>query len=205
MVRTTLTETSSPPVIGDHLALDLLNTEVRLDGRLVDLWRNGDDVLAWLSGHPDAPAIAQRQAIDRDHLIEAARALRAEARVLVQRFKEGAPIDPGALNAVLDAYRTTTRLAHDGNGRLVLARVPQCDPVAAVLGPVAEAVATLLAQGDPALVKRCESPACVFWFYDRTKARRRRWCSMALCGNRHKAARFRERHGGQATARQTAG
>jgi predicted RNA-binding Zn ribbon-like protein len=31
----------------------------------------------------------------------------------------------------------------------------------------------------------------VLWFFDRTKSHRRRWCSMAVCGNRHKAARFR--------------
>ena len=43
------------------------------------------------------------------------------------------------------------------------------------------------------LIRECEHPDCVLWFYDRTKSHRRRWCSMALCGNRHKVAEFRKR------------
>jgi predicted RNA-binding Zn ribbon-like protein len=42
-------------------------------------------------------------------------------------------------------------------------------------------------------VRRCEGVDCVLWFYDRTKAHRRRWCSMEGCGNRAKVARFRSR------------
>jgi predicted RNA-binding Zn ribbon-like protein len=50
-----------------------------------------------------------------------------------------------------------------------------------------------LVAGDFSLIRRCEHPECVLWFYDRTKAHKRRWCSMALCGNRHKVAQFRKR------------
>jgi len=57
----------------------------------------------------------------------------------------------------------------------------------------AEAAAELLAEGDFELIRRCESESCVLWFYDRTKSHRRRWCSMASCGNRHKVAAFRSR------------
>jgi predicted RNA-binding Zn ribbon-like protein len=62
--------------------------------------------------------------------------------------------------------------------------------------PVAEAVATLLAKGDFSLVRKCESPDCTLWFHDRTKSHHRRWCSMALCGNRMKVAAFRARQKG---------
>jgi predicted RNA-binding Zn ribbon-like protein len=65
--------------------------------------------------------------------------------------------------------------------------------ISALLGPLAQAVAQLLVDGDFDLVRQCEHPECVLWFHDRTKAHKRRWCSMALCGNRHKAARFRKR------------
>lgn len=43
------------------------------------------------------------------------------------------------------------------------------------------------------LVRKCEDSDCVLWFVDKTKAHRRRWCSMALCGNRNKVASFRQR------------
>ena len=35
-------------MVGDHLALDLLNTEMRVGNESVDLWRSGEDVHAWL-------------------------------------------------------------------------------------------------------------------------------------------------------------
>jgi predicted RNA-binding Zn ribbon-like protein len=63
-----------------------------------------------------------------------------------------------------------------------------------MLGQVAEAVAQLLVEGDATLVKQCEHLDCILWFYDRTKAHKRRWCSMATCGNRYKAAQFRKRN-----------
>jgi len=62
-----------------------------------------------------------------------------------------------------------------------------------VLGPVAEAAADLLATADFTLVKRCEDETCVLWFSDQTKSHHRRWCSPALCGNRHKVAAYRKR------------
>ncbi|NEJ40784.1 CGNR zinc finger domain-containing protein, partial [Rhizobium ruizarguesonis] len=34
---------------------------------------------------------------------------------------------------------------------------------------------------------------CTLFFLDTTKSHRRRWCSMALCGNRMKVAAFRSR------------
>ncbi|WP_246856811.1 CGNR zinc finger domain-containing protein [Brenneria corticis] len=60
-----------------------------------------------------------------------------------------------------------------------------------MLGPIAELAASLISEKSFELVRKCEHPECSLWFYDRTKAHRRRWCSMALCGNRAKVARFR--------------
>lgn len=63
----------------------------------------------------------------------------------------------------------------------------------AALLPVAEALARLLAEADFGLVRKCECEDCTLMFHDRTKSHRRRWCSMALCGNRMKVAAYRAR------------
>ncbi|MFL5310303.1 MAG: CGNR zinc finger domain-containing protein [Myxococcales bacterium] len=55
-------------------------------------------------------------------------------------------------------------------------------------GPVAESAAWLLEHGDPSLVRRCENDRCVLVFYDTTKNRRRRQCTMETCGSRAKSA-----------------
>ena len=180
------------PLLADHLALDLLNTEARDDGTAVEFWHGGDDVLRWLARQGIVPAPGAAAA-DLAALLAHALALRTLARELIGRRSEGKTIAPDGLNAYLHAHLSAPHLALDAAGGLVLRRVPLGDAIAALLGPVAEAVAQLLAEGDFTLVRQCEHPECVLWFYDSTKAHKRRWCSMALCGNRHKAAQFRKK------------
>jgi predicted RNA-binding Zn ribbon-like protein len=63
----------------------------------------------------------------------------------------------------------------------------------ALLLPIAEALADLVCSEDFSLVKGCEGKICTFLFLDRTNGRARRWCSMAVCGNRAKQEAHRYR------------
>lgn len=181
------------PLLGDHLALDLLNTEVQSQGGIVDYWATDEDVRQWLARHDVLPAQASKQ--PPPGLLARGRELRAAVRAAITARKTGQPVVVDALNDHLKAYLTYPRLRYDEAGGLVLSRDASCDAKAALLGPVAEAAATLLVEADFSLVRQCEHPDCILWFYDRTKSHKRRWCSMAVCGNRHKASRFRERTG----------
>ena len=64
-----------------------------------------------------------------------------------------------------------------------------------VLAPVARAIADLAAAGRSVEIGKCANPRCVLYFRDRSRTRRRRWCSMAVCGNRMKVAAHVRRHG----------
>lgn len=182
------------PMVGDHLAMDLLNTEASVDGVTVDYWHSGEDVLAWLACHGIAP-VGTESPVDLAALLTRAKTLRALARRLIVERKNDRLGDIAGLDAYLRAHITAPHLARDSEGRLALTRLVRADPVASMLGTVAEATAQLLVEGDFHLVKQCEHPECILWFYDRTKAHKRRWCSMALCGNRYKAAQFRKKAG----------
>lgn len=57
---------------------------------------------------------------------------------------------------------------------------------------LAETIAHLLAEGDLQFMRVCEHPECTPRFYDRTKSHKRRWCSIAVHGNRHKVAEYRK-------------
>jgi predicted RNA-binding Zn ribbon-like protein len=62
------------------------------------------------------------------------------------------------------------------------------------LGAVALDAARMLGTpAEAARIRVCASQTCSARFYDRSPAARRRWCSMALCGNEAKARRHRER------------
>lgn len=66
-----------------------------------------------------------------------------------------------------------------------------------LLAAIARSGAELIAEGAKSGLQRCSNPRCQLLFYDDSLTHRRRWCSMALCGNRSKVAAFARRHGGE--------
>lgn len=183
------TPPSEPYLIADHLGLDLLNTEAGVCEH-IEFWNSGDDVLRWLArcGVPAAPFAAP----DKPALLAAGIELRAAARELVEARKHGARADPGRLNRFLALMQSVPVLEWDEGGARLVQQMLSASPLQP-LGQVALAVAELLTEPSFELVRQCEHPGCVMWFYDRTKSHRRRWCTMAVCGNRAKAAEFRKR------------
>jgi predicted RNA-binding Zn ribbon-like protein len=64
-----------------------------------------------------------------------------------------------------------------------------------LLAAVARSAAEIIVEGTQARLRICANPGCGLFFSDKSRTRRRRWCSMAICGNRHKVASFARRHG----------
>ena len=62
-----------------------------------------------------------------------------------------------------------------------------------MLWPVSQAAADLLRSGEIEYVRQCASDTCAWFFVDRSKNHRRRWCDMKVCGNRDKARRYYQR------------
>jgi predicted RNA-binding Zn ribbon-like protein len=62
-----------------------------------------------------------------------------------------------------------------------------------LLAAIARSAAELIVEGHLAPLKRCANRECRLFFYDDSRTRQRRWCSMAVCGNRHKVAAFLRR------------
>jgi predicted RNA-binding Zn ribbon-like protein len=182
-------------MLGDHPALDLLNTVSRVDGALVDSLQSDGNVLQWLA-RAGWPMEEKPATLRPSSLLHAARTLREMIRILVEKRKAGKRIDPGALNAFLAEARSHFELVANRDGGLQLYRRWKRRTPEQALAPLAESAAELLAMDDFSLVRRCEDAECVLWFYDRTKSHHRRWCSMARCGNRNKVAAFRRRQQG---------
>jgi predicted RNA-binding Zn ribbon-like protein len=63
----------------------------------------------------------------------------------------------------------------------------------ALLFPIGEVLAQFVCTEDFSNVRACEGHACTLFFADHTRGRARRWCTMALCGNRAKQAAHRQR------------
>jgi predicted RNA-binding Zn ribbon-like protein len=119
--------------------------------------------------------------------VELREALRAMLRV-----NHGEPLDPAALEVV---NRATTgiplQVAFDDEGHPVLG--PASGGCRGALAALLAGVAQASAQGTWERLKACSSDSCQWAFYDRSKNRSGRWCSMQTCGNRTKTRTYRNR------------
>jgi predicted RNA-binding Zn ribbon-like protein len=61
------------------------------------------------------------------------------------------------------------------------------------LARIAERVAREISGDRADRLRICDNDTCRWVFFDSSPAGRRRWCDMATCGNRAKAARHRAR------------
>lgn len=210
----------APFFIGDDLALDFLNSIAAPWGREIEWLTNGGDLVAWLEQVHAVPADvsahfrAQTGSRALDAAASEARELREWFRMFVRKHA-GEPLgrrslqELAPLNELLardKAYRqieisvTGAGRAEDGEGPQALRwqAKRRWDSAKSLLLPIAEAMGDLVCQKDFTLVRKCEGPTCTLWFLDVSKAHGRRWCSMAVCGNRAKVAAHRARVRGAA-------
>jgi len=180
----------APLVLADHPALDLLNTKMMVEGLRRDLLTGDEEAAQWLD-QVGFGSSAELPIEEDGRLVGELRALRDCVEKLIDARCENRVADPTALNAFL--RQAVPQLVWEQPGHPVLDRFNEPDAAKRRVGQIAFAAAELLAEGDFTLVRKCESPDCSLMFYDRTKSHKRRWCSMALCGNRHKVAEFRKR------------
>jgi predicted RNA-binding Zn ribbon-like protein len=96
--------------------------------------------------------------------------------------------DLATLNAAAEGLRRGVPQL-DARGR---ARWTTDAPVALALGRLAQDAIERLSV-EPERLARCELPGCGALILSRSRSDRRRWCSMALCGNRAKVAAYRAR------------
>ncbi|MFJ6864071.1 CGNR zinc finger domain-containing protein [Streptomyces termitum] len=121
--------------------------------------------------------------------LAAARTLRDALWRLALARADGAPYDPGALavlNAAAAAPPLAPALAPDG----ARAWAPGAT-AGALLSTVARDAVDLLTGPHADRVRVCGADDCSLLFADTSRPGARRWCSMARCGNRHKARAHR--------------
>lgn len=177
--------------VADNVALDFLNTEYGVGAAHCDCLSSDASVVAWLQA---ARVIGADVGSAPKGLHALAVELRAGAKLLISAAKVGAPADASVINRVLESGRPVKELAWDSEHKGFKVAERRGETTAAsLLEPIAAALVDLLTNAELELVKQCEADDCTLLFHDLTKSHRRRWCSMAACGNRVKVAAFRAR------------
>jgi predicted RNA-binding Zn ribbon-like protein len=190
--------------VGNHRALDFVNTELAVEGVPRDLLGGLNDLAAWLIAAGALDSASARKALARwggrrrtARAVEAARQLRTALRRLADAWAAGKPAPSGTVamvNELLARGAGTSRIVPAvGNGGFAVERGLRLEEPEDLLVPIAEAAADLLCHADPGRVRRCAHPACVLYFLDGTKNGTRRWCDMRTCGNRTNAAAYYRR------------
>jgi predicted RNA-binding Zn ribbon-like protein len=192
--------------VGGAVALDFLNSIATPVDMVVDWIADGEGLLAWLRQstlvpEADLEALSARTTPhDLDELACQARELREWFRRYVRKHmgrsltsQSVGELSP--VNRLLEgdqAYFQVVARA-DRQRPLELRKIRRWHSAESLLVPIAEAIAEFVCEQDFTDVKACEGAACTLLFVDHTQRRGRRWCSMAVCGNRAKQALHRSR------------
>lgn len=183
--------------IGENLALDFVNTQRMRNGHVIDLLEDYAALMNWLAqARVLSPAQAKTalkkwgKSADGQHAHVRAHTLQAALRTMAEHIAAGKPVPQASLVTINEVLRHGSAYIQVERKRGVFKKRAHADHATAMqlLAPIAEAAADLLCHGDLSLVKKCNNPRCILYFYDTTKNHARRWCSMAGCGNRMKAA-----------------
>lgn len=181
----------TPPFIASNLALDFINTQFGVEHEAQECLADDSSVVEWLQ---QAGALSEDLASPPTGLAKLARALRENMRNLIVSAQQGRAAAPTVVNRVLERGCPVENIEWDAAEAVFQRKEYKRDMESeSLLQPVARALVQLLTEENLQLVKQCEASDCVLLFHDQTKSHRRRWCSMASCGNRMKAAAHRAR------------
>jgi predicted RNA-binding Zn ribbon-like protein len=197
-----------PPIqVADAPGLDFLNSIATPVDVPVDWINDGEGLLHWLR-HAGLVPVAVLDDLRKRALPAELDEVAAQARRLREWFRAFVSAHKGrSLKRIdLEQLRPLNQLLEREDGCSQIAATPPGSDSAleirflrrwrhldALLSPIAEALAQLVVTENFENVRACEGPACTLMFADHTRGRHRRWCSMAICGNRAKQAAHRRR------------
>jgi predicted RNA-binding Zn ribbon-like protein len=190
--------------LGNHLALDFVNTRPAPKGDPVELLTDFPTLLKWFQAAEviDAADAARLIHLERDpdkaHALATALAFREKLRralVSLEHNKQTPPDMTKEVNRLMASHPVLHRLENNGKGTWSLEPWFRPERPEDLLAPLAYAAARLFTETDFMRIRKCAN--CFLHFQDTSRKANRRWCSMRLCGNRFKVAAYAAKHRGE--------
>ncbi len=185
-------ETITFPLVGEPLALDLVNTRPTTPDGTVDLIATSGGLAAWL-------AVQAHRLPTEPHQITAAEladvlALREHITTAINETRRGRRPPGAALQALTEAGASAPRRREIAwaNGAVTVTPRRTGSAGQRLLADLADAATELLTDPAVTTIRQCEGVGCSLLFLPSHP--RRRWCSPQLCGNRTRVARYYQRH-----------
>ncbi|MGE7607411.1 CGNR zinc finger domain-containing protein [Peribacillus frigoritolerans] len=189
-----MSETNKFPLISGNLSLDLVNTELVSRGQRQDLLLSEWDVLDWLTEIKGNNSYLDNQLSSKiKERIQRVFAGILEMRTILRKqfelIADGNPI-PDEFIAYLEKKIEKSPFTYKfSDQKLVPIPVGEAEDI--LQSYMAFDTLTLIEENKLSSLKRCSNDNCVLLFID--ESGRRKWCSMKICGNRKKVARFQHR------------
>jgi predicted RNA-binding Zn ribbon-like protein len=174
---------TTPPAPGNlELVREFLSVHDHVD-RTPDL-QPSTETIAWWFRQRGLIADESPDEADLRHAVGVLEALRSRVRENM-----GADRDAAAIRTLDDAARASGLSVRFGAADLA----PTTEGIRGAIGRILAFAFVSELDGTWSRFKMCSSPDCRSVFWDRSKNRSGRWCTMKDCGNRAKVRAYRER------------
>ncbi|UTE76691.1 CGNR zinc finger domain-containing protein [Rossellomorea sp. KS-H15a] len=201
-----MSETNPYMMVGERLCMDFINTVSWRESteKRRDWFKSYTELVDW-SLHAEVLTIQQAQDLlseaeenpsKAEDVLKQAIELR---EVMYRMFKSISKKTPPAeqdlacFNESMSPFYRSLQVIHE-NGEYTLKFKQTDNPLDTMLPPILQSAVDLLtSKNELERVKQCEGDPCGWLFFDTSRNKSRRWCSMADCGNRAKVRRFYEK------------
>ena len=171
---------------------EFVNTFDVEDG--IDQLADPERLRTWLTERELLAAGERLGAADLQRAVEVREALRS-----LLHANAGDDLDPEAVASLNRAARNARLLVQfAGDGRAGLE--PEPAGVEQAVARLLAVVYTAMAEGTWPRLKACRNHECQWAFYDHSKNRSGRWCTMEVCGNAMTARAYRRRRSARSGA-----
>ncbi|MCU6708270.1 CGNR zinc finger domain-containing protein [Paenibacillus sp. J5C_2022] len=186
------------PLLTGRPSLDLVNTEVVRRGKRIELLSSPADLLHWceaIAAYGSRWAsevhgiVEQHKIVIRPHVMQ----LREWLRTDFEYAADGGNISDKLVDRLEQSIAQAPLAFKLQAGEPALLPTGQAEFALSSL--IAYDALLFISERHPEALKRCSNPDCILLFVD--DSGRRKWCSMSICGNRHKAASFQRRQAGE--------
>ena len=181
--------------IGSHPVTDFANTQFTPSGEVKELLNTYEDILVWFQKAGLEIPKEKISETSRQYYFEEILAYREVIKQSFHKFTTSQkPMKTlmQTTNTILQKGDVSPEISLTEEG-YTLSLIPKATSCNQLLVRLAIETARLLDGTQLSHLKKCGNHTCSLFFIDTSKNHSRRWCSMEVCGNRHKVNTFQKR------------
>ncbi|MEK3806027.1 CGNR zinc finger domain-containing protein [Bacillus sp. FSL H8-0547] len=180
--------------LGGALWINLVNTTYISNKQEIDILANASSALQWMKENnllreSDVLALEKKELLDS--LIVELQSIRTLCNTILSEIDQRGEISLNTTNRIKKAVEKlqVSLTIHSESEKLKMTLEGETVEDH-VMYNIIDSMMNTFENTSLGRIRKCNHEECKLYFVDTSKAGKRRWCSMELCGNRKKAAGF---------------